>query len=186
MSGADEPQARDRAALTAVLVALFSVVSTATLFLLADREGHLSGFATGSLALAAGVFLCRRVSRRAGSDTPVREFWRLWSIAVGFLLWSSAMSLVCELRGDTGMPVYEAVPTVCCLGAAMLTFRHAPLGRRTSADWSRVLLDGAAVAVAGALFFGYVVVDLAPAGTPLTGTPPAGTPPAPRLRQRLS
>ena len=39
---------------------------------------------------------------------------------------------------------------------AMLAFLHLPLGRRTALGWARLLLDGATVAVAGALIFWYV------------------------------
>jgi diguanylate cyclase (GGDEF)-like protein len=52
----------------------------------------------------------------------------------------------------------------------MLGFLHLPLGRRSVLDWTRLVLDGATVAVAGALIFWYVVADLAPTGADHTTT----------------
>ncbi|WUJ12296.1 bifunctional diguanylate cyclase/phosphodiesterase [Actinoplanes sp. NBC_00393] len=125
--------------------------------------GSLGG-PVAALAAAVGTY---RVSRSPRADPQVRGFWRLWAYSSGFLALCAVGATVGAVRGHPGMPVYEAVPALFCLSAAGLAFRHVALTRRTLSDWARLLLDGAAVAIAGALLFGYAVVNLAPPGTPL-------------------
>jgi diguanylate cyclase (GGDEF)-like protein len=72
------------------------------------------------------------------------------------------------------MQIYEAVPAVLSVIVAMVAFRHAPFGQRTATGRMVIVLDGAAVVVAGAILFGEVVVDLAPEGTPLSSRWAAG------------
>ncbi|MFC7529676.1 putative bifunctional diguanylate cyclase/phosphodiesterase [Actinoplanes sp. GCM10030250] len=168
MSETDTHPPRDRAAHAAVLVAVFSVLAAGSWFFLLEAGEQVPGHIAGSLGVIAATFMCLRTSRSPLAAAPVRAFWRLWAYSAFFLFLSTVSATVCAIRGDPGMPLYEAVPTVLSLAAAMAAFRHAPLGRRTGSDWMRVLLDGSAVAVAGALFFGYAVVDLAPDGTTMS------------------
>ena len=97
---------------------------------------------------------------------PLRGFWRRFSHAAVCL--GIGASVLAGVRREP-TPAMSAVRGRCrsVLGVimAMLGFLHLPLGRRSALDWLRLLLDGATVAVAGALIFLYVVLDLAPPGT---------------------
>jgi len=121
----------------------------------------------GSVALLSATVAGYRVSGGDRTRGPERAFWRLWSYSAAALFLSTVAAIVATARGDTGMPLYEAVPTLFSLTLAMLAFRHVPLNQRDKADWTRLVLDGAAVAVSGAVYFGYVLLDATPAGTPV-------------------
>ncbi|MEV6349699.1 EAL domain-containing protein [Actinoplanes sp. NPDC051851] len=129
----------------------------------------------GAVVTVACTLAILRISRRPRAPRGLRGFWRLWGWSGAMLVLSTVAAMAGAYRGDDGMPVYEAVPTLASLGAAMLAFRHVPLSRRTRLDWARLLLDGFAVAVAGTVFFGYVVLSWVPESTPLTTRALAGT-----------
>jgi diguanylate cyclase (GGDEF)-like protein len=121
----------------------------------------------GTAGLTAAAFACHRVSRVTGDDPQVRGFWRLWSFSAGALVVSTLSAVVRTALGRPDLLLYEMVPTLISLSLAMAAFRHLPLTRRTTTDWVRLALDGLGVAVAGVVFFGYVVLDLVPATTPV-------------------
>jgi diguanylate cyclase (GGDEF)-like protein len=133
----------------------------------------LLGNTGGTLIVACATLACYRVSRLT-ADRPVAAFWRLWSGSAAALLVSTLCAGIAAVRGDPDMPPYEAASNVVSLALAMVAFRHVPLTSRTRLDWARLLLDGAAVIVAGTVFFGYVVLRTVPDGTPLATRVAAG------------
>jgi diguanylate cyclase (GGDEF)-like protein len=166
VTGAAERDTRDRDGLTFVLMALGGLAGA--LAWLAGRPGHeAAGNLGGTLALTAAALACRRISRITGDDPQVRGFWRLWSYSCGVLALSTISAVVRTGIGRPGLLLYEMIPTLLSLNLATAAFRHVPLTRRTTTDWIRLALDGLGVAVAGVVFFGYVVVDLVPPTTPV-------------------
>ncbi|MEV4278526.1 putative bifunctional diguanylate cyclase/phosphodiesterase [Actinoplanes xinjiangensis] len=168
MSRADRSRAHDRAVLGLVLVAIFCLVAAVACFLLLENPGQqVAIHFLGSLVPIAAAVVCHRVSLFSWAPEPVRKFWRLWAYSAAFLCLSAANATVYALLDLPAKPPHEAVLTMFSIGAGFLAFRHAPLGRRTAIDRARLMLDGTAVAVAGALFLGYVVTELTPPETPV-------------------
>ena len=168
MTGAADRDTRDHGGgRWPVLVALAAVV--AALGWLGWRPPGGVGPANlgGTIALSAATVACYRISRAMRADRQLRGFWRLWSFSAAALIVSTFFAMVRTGLGDSGLLLYEMVPTLTSLTLAMGAFRHVPVTRRTRTDWVRLALDGAGVAVAGVVFFGYVVHDLVPPSTPL-------------------
>ena len=150
-----------------VLVAVCALAGAAGWLVVRRPDEVVLGNLGGSVALLSATVAGYRVSGGNRTRGPERAFWRLWSYSAAALFLSTVAAIVATARGDTGMPLYEAVPTLFSLTLAMLAFRHVPLNQRDKADWTRLVLDGAAVAVSGAVYFGYVLLDATPAGTPV-------------------
>jgi diguanylate cyclase (GGDEF)-like protein len=165
VTGAGGRDTRDRGGLLFVLVALAGVAGA--LAWLVGMPGHEAlGNLGGAAGLTAAAFACHRVSRITGDDPQVRGFWRLWSFSAAVLVVSTLSAVVRTALGRPDMLLYEMIPTLVSLNLAMAAFRHVPLTRRTTTDWARLALDGIGVAIAGVVFFGYVVLDLVPSTTP--------------------
>jgi diguanylate cyclase (GGDEF)-like protein len=126
-------------------------------------------YAGGPVAMAAAVYACRRIGSKIVVARPVRGFWQRFSQSAVCLLAGAVISCV-QANNNPGVSVYVAGPLLLGVVLAMLGFLHLPLGRRSVLDWTRLVLDGATVAVAGALIFWYVVADLAPTGADHTTT----------------
>ncbi|GLY07046.1 MULTISPECIES: bifunctional diguanylate cyclase/phosphodiesterase [Actinoplanes] len=154
-----------RGGLLTVLVCAAAVL-TVVVELIAGES--LLVYAAGPVALLATTAGCYRVSVHPRAPRAVRGFWRLWAYSSVALVVTTVAAMFRAWRDTDGMPLYEAVPTLVSLVLAMLAFRYVPPSRRTLLDWYRLLLDGAAVAVAGVLVFGYAAFDLAPDGMPPT------------------
>ncbi|MEV0900580.1 EAL domain-containing protein [Actinoplanes sp. NPDC049802] len=155
----------DRALRVPLIVGLATLVAVLAWLGVRDPEDRVWGNLGGTVVLSAAAFACLRVSRQAAALPPVRGFWVLWSFSAAALVPSTIAAMVRGATGVPGMPVYEAVPTLISLTLAMLAFRHVPLVSRTRLDWARLMLDGLAVTAAGAVFFGYVVLNTVPETT---------------------
>ena len=150
-----------------------AVAVTATAGVTAWLVAHLSaggagsvfpGYLGGPVAMVAAAAACHRIGSQVRVPRPVRGFWRRFSHAAVCLAIGSAVSLA-SANNDPGMSPYVAVPILLGVAMAMLGFLHLPLGHRSALHWLQMVLDGAVVAVAGALTFFSVVFDLAAPGT---------------------
>ncbi|MFI5493855.1 putative bifunctional diguanylate cyclase/phosphodiesterase [Actinoplanes sp. NPDC051859] len=147
------------------LVAAAATVAAVLVWLLVrDPHGSIRpGFAAGPIAMAAAFFACHRIGRAVVVARPVRAFWRLYShsaICVGI---GAAVSFGLS-NNRPGISPYVAVPLLLGVALLMLAFMQLPRQKRSALRWAQLMLDGATVAVAGALFFWYVVLQLAPPG----------------------
>jgi diguanylate cyclase (GGDEF)-like protein len=165
--GGDRDSPRDRSGLRPVLVALAAVVVAAGWLIGRPSSGIALANLGGTVALSAAAVACHRVSRALRADHQLGGFWRLWSYSAAALVVSTVSAMIRLGLGDPGLLVYEMVPTLASLTFSMGAFRHVPLTRRRRTDWIRLALDGAALAVAGVVFFGHVVLDLVPPSTPV-------------------
>jgi diguanylate cyclase (GGDEF)-like protein len=151
----------------APLVAAVGAVVAVGVWLVVRRPGDVVwGDAAGPVAVGAAYLACRRVGRTVLAPRPVRAFWQLWSYSSAVLFVATVAALI-NPRVNVGMPLWEAVPDLLSLQVAMFAFKHAPLEQRSALGWVQLVLDGAIVAVAGSLFFWYVVLNSVPAGTPM-------------------
>jgi predicted signal transduction protein with EAL and GGDEF domain len=175
MSGSPGPRPRDRALTVPLLVVLAALAFLLVWLWVREPDDRLSGFIAGIVIVIGATAACLRVTRLA-EPGPVREFWRLWAGSAAALLISSISATIAAIRGDGGggMPPYEAASNVLSLVLAMVAFRHVPITTRTRLDWARLLLDGAAVIVAGSVFFSYVVLQTLARGTDLATRAGAG------------
>ena len=164
VEGTGRPDAY-RARFVPVLVAVCALAGVAVWLVVRHPHDVVLGNLGGSVVLLSATAACYAVSGGNRMPGPERAFWRLWSYSAATLFLSTIGAIVATARAETGMPFYEAVPTLLSLTLAMLAFRHVPLDQRNKADWTRLVLDGAAVAVSGAVYFGYALLDAAPAGT---------------------
>jgi diguanylate cyclase (GGDEF)-like protein len=152
------------APLTVAAVAVAAVVG----WLIAGQPGGiLVGYIGGPVAVLAGTVACQRIGSMIMLPRPVRGFWRRYSHAGIVLLIAAVVTLV-RKNADPGLSMYVAAPIVLGVLMAMSAFGYLPLGRRGPLGWARLLLDGATVAVCGFLLFWYVILDLAPAGVPMS------------------
>jgi diguanylate cyclase len=151
-------------ALVPLVVAGLSVLGV-TGWLLWHGDGPLiPGYAGGPVAMAAAAVACHRIGSMVKVSRPIRGFWKRFSHAAVCVGIGAGVSLA--LADNTrGLSPYVAGPMLLGVVMSMIGFLHLPLGRRSAVGWAQLLLDGATVAVAGALIFWYVVLDLAPAGT---------------------
>jgi diguanylate cyclase (GGDEF)-like protein len=171
-SGSDPAEAAGRpdasgARFAPVLIAVCALGCVSVWLVWRGPDDVVLGNLGGSVVLLTATAACYRVSRGSRAPSPVRGFWLLWSYSAATLFVSTIAAMAAAVRRETGMPLYEAVPTMLSLTLAMLAFRHVPLNQRSKIDWVRLVLDGAAVAVSGAVFFGYVLLHAAHAGVPL-------------------
>ncbi|MEU4625370.1 bifunctional diguanylate cyclase/phosphodiesterase [Actinoplanes sp. NPDC023801] len=175
MSGSPGPLPRDRALAVPLLMVLAALAFLFVWLGVRAPDDRYSGNVAGIIIMIGATIACHRVSRLV-EPGPVREFWRLWAGSAAALLISSISATIAMIRGDGGgaMPPYEAASNVLSLVLAMAAFRHVPLTTRTRLDWARLLLDGAAVIVAGSVFFSYVVLHAMPRGTDLATRAGAG------------
>jgi diguanylate cyclase (GGDEF)-like protein len=176
MRGSDAtpgPPPRDRALAVPLLVSLAALVGVIAWLCLRKPDDILQGIAGSFVITACATVACYRVSRLA-TVPQVSAFWRLWAGCAAALLVSTVCATIAVFRGDPDMPPYEAASNVVGLTLAMFAFRHVPIASRTRLDWARLLLDGAAVIVAGSVFFGYVVLRTVADGTSLATRSAAG------------
>jgi diguanylate cyclase (GGDEF)-like protein len=124
----------------------------------------IPGYAGGPISMAAAAVACHRIGSMIKVSRPIRGFWRRFSHAAVCVGIGAGVSLAMA-NNSRGLSVYVAAPMLLGVVMSMIGFLHLPLGRRSVLGWAQLLLDGATVAVAGALIFWYVVLDLTPAGT---------------------
>jgi diguanylate cyclase (GGDEF)-like protein len=170
MSAADMRVGRRRAATPArpgvlpLVLALLAVTWVTGWLVVRDGGTVLPGFAGGPVAMVAAFVACRRIGSMIVVPRPVRGFWRLFSHAAICVGIGSVGGFVFA-DNDPGLSPYMAVPTVLGVAMSVLAFLRLPMERRSLLRWAQLVLDGATVAVAGALIYWYVVLDLATAGT---------------------
>jgi diguanylate cyclase (GGDEF)-like protein len=152
--------------LAPLVAAVGAVVAVGVWLVVRDPGDIVWGDAAGPVAVGAAFLACRRIGRAVRVPRPVRAFWQLWSYSSAVLFVATVAALI-NPRVNVGMPLWEAIPDLLSLQVAMFAFRHAPLERRSALGWVQLVLDGAIVAVAGSLFFWYVVLNSVPAGTPV-------------------
>jgi diguanylate cyclase (GGDEF)-like protein len=166
MSAADKRMGRRRAVQPArpgvlPLAAALLAVAGVTLWLVLRDDGALMlGYAGGPVAMAAAFVACRRIGTLIVVARPIRAFWRLFShsaICVGI----GSVGSFAFANNDPGLSPYMAVPTAVGVVMTVLAFLGLPVERRSALRWAQLALDGATVAVAGALIYWYVVLDLA-------------------------
>ena len=168
MSETDVGSPRLRAAgLVPVLVAAVANVGVLVWLLIRDAADVTYGYIGGPIAMAAAVYATRRIARTARMPRPVRTFWRRLHLSSICLFVSSAVALA-RANNNTGMSLWVAVPMMSGVLLLMIAFLGLPGPRRNTAGLLQAVLDTVTVAVASALIFWYVVLDLAPAGTSLS------------------
>ncbi|MFC4066354.1 putative bifunctional diguanylate cyclase/phosphodiesterase [Actinoplanes subglobosus] len=158
------PPPRDRVLVVTPILSLVALVGVIVWLCLRKPDDTLHGLAGSFVITACGTIACYRVSRLA-KVPQVAAFWRLWAGSAAALMASTVCATIAVFRGDADMPPYEAASNVISLVLAMVAFRHVPITSRTRLDWVRLLLDGAAVIVAGSVFFGYIVLRTLPDST---------------------
>ncbi|WP_433789973.1 putative bifunctional diguanylate cyclase/phosphodiesterase [Actinoplanes sp. CA-252034] len=152
--------------LVPVLVAVWANIGVLVWLLIRDADEVTYGYWGGPVALAAGAYACFRMVRTPGLPRPVRSFWLRMELAAGSLAVTAVIALA-RANNNTGMSIWVAVPMLLGVGLLMAAFLGLPGPRRTALCWLRGTLDTVTVAIASALIFWYVVLDLAPAGTSL-------------------
>jgi diguanylate cyclase (GGDEF)-like protein len=155
-----EPSARG--GLVPLAVAVLCVVAAAVWLVVRTGPPMAPAYA-GPVAMAAAAYACWKIGSMIKVARPVRGFWRRFSHGSVCILIGAGASLA--LAGnEPGVNPYAAAPMLLGVVMCLLGFLHLPLGRRSPLGWARLLLDGATVAVAGALIFWYVILDISPAG----------------------
>ncbi|MDI6102260.1 EAL domain-containing protein [Actinoplanes sp. NEAU-A12] len=155
------------AGLVPALVAVGAVAGVLVWLLIRDAGDVTYGYLGGPLAMAAGTFACQRIARVIQLPRPVRLFWRRLQYS-GIALSIAAVVTLARANNNTGLSLWVAVPLMLGVVLLMFAFLGLPGPRRTAAGWARALLDTVTIAVASALIFWYVVLDLAPEGTSLS------------------
>ncbi|MBG0562362.1 putative bifunctional diguanylate cyclase/phosphodiesterase [Actinoplanes aureus] len=177
MSAPETAGSRQRAGgLTAVVVALAAIVAVLVWLLVDPSLLHL-GYLGGPIAMATAVLACQRIARVVQLPRPVRSFWRRIEHA-GVCMLAAAVIAMFRANNEAGLSPYVGVPLLAGVLLLLAAFLLLPGPKRTAVGWIRALLDGATVAVASALIFWYVVLDLAPGGTSMvarTGAAVVGT-----------
>jgi diguanylate cyclase (GGDEF)-like protein len=154
--------------LAPLAVALVSTIAVTVWFLTHDGGPVLPGFVAGPIAMTAAAYACWRIGSLIIVSRPVRGFWNRFTHSAICLVIASGAALA-PANNQPGLSPYVAVPVLLGVIMAMLGFLHLPLGRRSAMRWLQTLLDGATVAVAGALTFFYVVFGFArPATSTIT------------------
>jgi diguanylate cyclase (GGDEF)-like protein len=153
------------AGLAPVLAAAATTVAVIAWLAAGRPGGVVVGLLGGPVALLAGTVACQRIGSMIMLPRPVRGFWRRYSHA-GIVLLIAAVVAIVRHNADPGLSIFVAAPAVLGVLMAMSAYGYLPLGRRGPLAWARLLIDGATVAVCGALVFWYVVLDLGPADTP--------------------
>jgi diguanylate cyclase (GGDEF)-like protein len=132
------------------------------------------GYLGCPIPMLAAAVSCLRAGRSVLLTRPVRAFWRRFSHGCLLISAGSTAALIVVVLDPPpgpdpapGLSLWAVGPMLAGLGMAVLAFGHLPLGDRSGVRWVQLALDGGAVALAGALFFWYLVLDLAPPGMPL-------------------
>ncbi|MCY1144432.1 bifunctional diguanylate cyclase/phosphodiesterase [Actinoplanes sp. Pm04-4] len=159
--------------LTSLLVTAVAALAVAGWLVVRDQQDVVLGYIGGPVAMIAAVWSLQRLGAMVKLPRVVRAFWRQLGHGAVILLLSTATSLALA-NNNAGMSIYVAVPMLTGMFWVMSAFLRLPMGDRTPLGWARVLLDGATVAVAGALIFWYVVLSFAPPGTDLATRATAG------------
>ncbi|MCM4079745.1 putative bifunctional diguanylate cyclase/phosphodiesterase [Paractinoplanes hotanensis] len=159
--------------LTPLLVAIVAALAVTVWLFVRDPQDVVLGYIGGPVALIAAAWSLQRIGSMVVLPRVVRAFWRQLGHGAVILLISSSTALALA-NNNAGMSTYVAVPMLTGMFWVMSAFLRLPMGDRTPLGWARVLLDGATVAVAGALIFWYVVLSFAPAGTDLATRSTAG------------
>ncbi|MET0415657.1 MAG: EAL domain-containing protein [Actinoplanes sp.] len=159
----------------APLLVAAAVVAGVSGWLLLRHPGDVKlGYAGGPISFAAAAFGLQRLGSMVMLPRSVRAFWRQLGHAAVILLIASVVALALA-NNNAGMSYWVAGPTLLGMFWAMSAFLRLPISDRTPLGWTRVILDGATVAVAGTLTFWYVVLSAAPPGTDLVTRATAGT-----------
>ncbi|GAA3960652.1 putative bifunctional diguanylate cyclase/phosphodiesterase [Actinoplanes auranticolor] len=170
MSPADKRVGRRRAARPArpgvlpLVLALLTVTWVVGWLVVYDGGPLMPGYAGGPVAMVAAFLACRRIGSMIVVPRPIRGFWRLFSHAA-ICLGIGSVGAFAFANNDPGLSPYMAVPTMLGVVMVVLAFLRLPVERRSLLRWAQLMLDGATVAVAGALIYWYVVFDLATAAT---------------------
>ena len=143
-------------------VALLAVAGVAGWLVLRRGGSVMPGYAGGPVAMAAAFVACRRIGSMIVVPRPIRGFWRLFSNAA-ICIGIGAISSFAFANNDPGLSPFMAVPTLLGVVMSVLAFLLLPVGQRSPLRWAQLILDGATVAVAGALIYWYVVFGLATA-----------------------
>ncbi len=157
-----------------LLVAGLAAAGVGVWLMVRDPDDVILGYAGGPIGMAAAAYALQRLGAMVMLPRPVRAFWRQLGHAAVILLISSVTALALA-NNNAGMSLWVAGPTLLGTFWAMSAFLRLPITDRTPLGWTRVLLDGATVAVAGGLVFAYVVLSFAPPGTDLLTRGLAGT-----------
>ncbi|OJF14721.1 putative bifunctional diguanylate cyclase/phosphodiesterase [Couchioplanes caeruleus] len=145
-------------------VAAGTVVAVLVWLLVRDAGAPIRlGYAAGPVAMGAAFLACHRIGSTIIVARPVRGFWRLYSHAAVCVGIGATVSFALS-NNRPGISPYVAGPMLLGVALLMLAFLHLPREKRSMLRWTQFLLDGATVAVAGALIFWYVVLQLAPRG----------------------
>ncbi|MEU8818280.1 EAL domain-containing protein [Actinoplanes sp. NPDC048796] len=160
-------------ALAPLLVAAVATLAVVAWLVVRDPSDVVYGYLGGPIALVAATFSLQRLGSTVVLPRVVRAFWRQLGHAAFILLVGSSTALALA-NNNAGMSLYVAVPLLTGVLWAMTAFLRLPMGDRTALGWSRVLLDGATVAVAGTLVFWYVVLSYASPGADLVTRAAAG------------
>jgi diguanylate cyclase (GGDEF)-like protein len=150
-----------------VLVAVWATIGVLVWLVLRDADDVFYGYLGGPIALAAGVYASWRIARIDQLAAPVRTFWLRMEYA-GVSLAVTAIVAQIRSNNNAGMSLWVATPMMIGVALLMTAYLGLPGPRRTALCWLRAVLDTFTIAVAGALVFWYVVLDLAPAGTSLS------------------
>ncbi|MEV4641920.1 bifunctional diguanylate cyclase/phosphodiesterase [Actinoplanes sp. NPDC049548] len=121
------------------------------------------GYIAGPIAMMAAFLACRRIGAMIVVARPIRGFWRHFSHAAICVGIGTTVSVALN-NNTAGISPLVAAPVLVGVTFLMLAFLQLPREVRSVQRWAQVLLDGATVAVAGALIFWYVIFELAPPG----------------------
>jgi diguanylate cyclase (GGDEF)-like protein len=150
--------------LAPLAVALVSTIAVALWFVTRGGGPVMPGYLGGPIAMSAAAYACWRIGSLIVVPRPVRGFWTRFSHAAVCLVIASCVSL--GLASDNSdLSPYVAAPVSLSVVMAMIGFLHLRTGGRSPTRWLQNLLDGATVAVAGALIFVYVVLGYAEPAT---------------------
>jgi diguanylate cyclase (GGDEF)-like protein len=153
-----------RAGLLTPAIAVASTAAVTVWLVLYDGGTVLPGYLGGPVATAAAAVACHRIGSQIVVSRPLRGFWRRFSHASVCLAIAAVVTAALPIR-TSGVSPYVAGPALLGVVMAMLGFVHLPLGKRSALSWLKLALDGATVAVAGALIFVHVVLDAAAPAT---------------------
>jgi diguanylate cyclase (GGDEF)-like protein len=153
--------------LAPVLVSVWATIGVLVWLVIRNADDVTYGYYGGPFALAAGAFACHRIVRAGELARPVRTFWLRLEFAAASLALTAVIALA-RANNNTGMSIWVAVPMMLGVSLLLAAFLGLPAPRRTALCWLRGTLDTLTIAIASALIFWYVVLDLAPAGTSLS------------------
>ncbi|MFI7602013.1 putative bifunctional diguanylate cyclase/phosphodiesterase [Actinoplanes sp. NPDC049681] len=163
--GRRRAQKQARPGLLPPAAALGAVVWVLVWLVMRDADDSMrAGYAAGPVAMAAAYLACRRIGVMIVVARPIRGFWRLFSHAA-LCVGIGAALMVALSNNRPGISPLVAGPVLIGVVLLMLAFLHLPREKRSLQRWAQLFLDGATVAVAGALIFSYVIVELAPPAT---------------------